>query len=225
MDEGDDWEIDEDALGPDFEGVNQGVPVPLMRAVFAKRRLTVLGGRTSLFNDGSPGGMNFASRTRAGVSILELGETESEGFGWELTVGFLADGKRAGAEQALAIWAGRVGYRRIWLPDNVFEPPPAPPVRAIGSVGCPTCGHRWQGRGRRFWKQVWDIRLFPNVCPLCGATMPQWSVRVPSRTSPEELARRSAARKRLRLLSERRRARKAGEPPAPAKPDDGDIPF
>jgi hypothetical protein len=53
-------------------------------------------------------------------------------------------------------------------------------VRAIASVSCPTCGHRWHGRGRRFWRGVWAVRLFHNICPLCGGILPQWSVRVPA---------------------------------------------
>lgn len=68
---------DEDELGPEYEGLTQGVAVPCMRAMFAKWRLTVLAHRADLLHDGSVGGMNLAGRSEAGVSTIGLGETSA----------------------------------------------------------------------------------------------------------------------------------------------------
>jgi hypothetical protein len=165
-----------EGLGPDWEGVEEGVAVPIMRAVYARRRLTVVVPHQRLTSDGDISGMGFGDRSDAGISIMELGETELDGFGWELTVGFLADGDRTGAERALETWSSRVGYRRVWFPERIYEPGNAPNVCSRAGIDCPTCGHAWRGTGRRFWAQIWEVRLFPNLCPLCGCNLPQWRV-------------------------------------------------
>ena len=182
-----DWDDEElEALGPEFDGIREGVPIPIMRAVYAHRRLTVVCGRAGLTDEGSVNGMNFDDRTAAGVSILELGETQAQDGGWDLTAGFLADGRREVAERRLLRWAGLVGYSRVWLPDRLVEPPERPPVNSTATVGCTACGHRWHGRGRRFWQMVWSERIFPNVCPLCGVTLAQWSVQTPRRVRSDK---------------------------------------
>ena len=198
----DESELEEEAIDPELDGWERGVAVPIMRATYAQGLLTVVVPRQRLLNDGDITGMSFDARSDAGVSIIELGETELDGFGWELTVGFLAEGNRARAERAIQIWSARVGYRRVWFPDRIYEPGRPPRPHTVAMMDCPTCGHPWRGRGRRFWRQVWDVRLFPNLCPLCGGTLPQWRL-VPRRGPAAERRPRRPARGRMERLAKR----------------------
>jgi hypothetical protein len=199
MAEDDEWEIEEEPH-PDLDGIDQGVPPPMIRAVCRRNQLTVLPRREWMVDDAGFASTSLAERSEAGVSIIELAETELDGFGWELTVSFLAEGDRETAERMISTWSGRVGYRRVWFPDRIYEPPVPPRVRSQALVECPACRHTWHGRGRRFWHQVWEMRLFPPVCPLCGSTMPQWRVQRMPYITPAERAERAAA------MRERRRA-------------------
>jgi hypothetical protein len=204
MGEDDEWEIDSESH-PDLEGIDQGVPAPIMRAICTPRTLTILANRAWMIDDAGFYSRNFDERSEAGISILELGETEMDGYGWELTVSYLAEGDRARAERAISTWAGRVGYRRVWFPDRIYEPGKPPRVSSQALVECPTCRHTWHGRGRRFWHQIWEFRMFPPACPLCGSTMPQWRVRRTPYITPEERAERAAERRRLQRLKQQRR--------------------
>lgn len=80
------------------------------------------------------------------------------------------------AERVLLDWAGRVGYRRVWLEHEVVEVPPSPDQIGTACVQCRSCSARWRASSPEFWLAVREAHQFPAWCGRCGAEMPQWVV-------------------------------------------------
>ncbi len=87
-------------------------------------------------------------------------------------------GDSPGARHALGGWAREVGYRRVWLPDDVVELPGPAPVEEVADVRCTGCRGVLCDTGEHFWEHVRASGRFPTACPLCGCDLPQWRVRV-----------------------------------------------
>jgi hypothetical protein len=114
------------------------------------------------------------ARGRAGVGIADLTVVrDDEGAAIELVVDFRC-GDRPAHRQALAAWATSVGYRRLWMDGDVVELAPAPGGRA--ETRCSGCRVRLVDADASFWDFARRRGAFPNVCCLCGADLPQWTV-------------------------------------------------
>ena len=113
------------------------------------------------------------ARGRAGAAIADVTVLHEDDVATEAVVHFLA-GDRFEARSAITGWARDVGYRRLWLPDEVVELPG--PAEAEAETRCRGCGVRLCDGGREFWRQVRMVGRFPCGCPLCGADLPQWRV-------------------------------------------------
>ncbi|WP_313676786.1 hypothetical protein [Mycolicibacterium sp.] len=92
---------------------------------------------------------------------------------------------RFAAEDAEAItaWARRVGYSRVWLPDDVINLS-GEPAGGNAKVRCRSCGARWEDCTHDFWLRVRDSGHFPAHCPACGDSLPEWEVAEPPADSP-----------------------------------------
>ena len=79
------------------------------------------------------------------------------------------------AGDLLLVWAARVGYRRVWLPDRAVD---LDVLAECGwaAVTCPTCGALWEDGGPDFWESVRGDGWFPPSCLACGGSLPEWSV-------------------------------------------------
>ena len=84
------------------------------------------------------------------------------------------DGKNVG--QTLLNWASQVGYRRVWLPDQVVDIEPSADQIGTAKLDCPTCMNEFTGEGPEFWLMVRKAKMFPHFCPACGCEVPQWEV-------------------------------------------------
>jgi hypothetical protein len=129
--------------------------------------------------DGGPLAEAFRGRARKGVSIADLtvvrerDDVEDAPVA-ELIVAFHA-GDTPAARAQLAGWAATVGYRRIWLPQDVRELDPA--AGGAARTRCTCCRKKWANDEARFWLAVRAAGRFPALCPLCGSDLPQWRVR------------------------------------------------
>jgi len=74
--------------------------------------------------------------------------------------------------EALITWARTVGYRRVWLGDEVLELEPTSGGSAESR--CRVCGNRMVGKGTDFWSRVRRSGCFPRRCLVCGCEIPQW---------------------------------------------------
>ena len=113
----------------------------------------------------------LVERGRAGVAIADLDVVREGDQAVELVARFLA-GDRPPARATLARHAHDVGYRRLWLPDEVLELPPWRPGRA--ATRCSGCRATLTDGEPAFWASVRASGCFPTVCPLCGSDLPQW---------------------------------------------------
>ena len=82
------------------------------------------------------------------------------------------------AAETITSWATRVGYTRVWLPDEVVELG-GEPAGGAAKVLCRSCGARWEDESHRFWLQVREQGHFPGFCPACGNSLPEWEVMEP----------------------------------------------
>ncbi len=84
---------------------------------------------------------------------------------------------KAGSAQAivdpLTSWAQALGYRRLWLPDNVIDIEVADGPKSYGTT-CPTCHAEWSDDSPEFWQASVRQGSFPAFCWVCGGLMPQW---------------------------------------------------
>jgi hypothetical protein len=97
--------------------------------------------------------------------------------GREVIVSELTESSDISFRQALTGWATSLGYRRVWLRDELVEFDPA--VGALGGVArtrCQTCGSEWFEDSPEFWLMSRDLGIFPIWCPLCGGFLPQWAI-------------------------------------------------
>jgi hypothetical protein len=123
---------------------------------------------------GGPMAMLLAARGRAGVAIADVTVVRDGDLVTEAIVRFLTgDGPRPRA--AIAAWARDVGYRRLWLPDDLVELPG--PVEGLAETRCTGCAARFADGAPGFWAGVRASGRFPAMCPLCGGDLPQWRVK------------------------------------------------
>lgn len=148
----------------------------------AAKRITVRDGQLTVV---SAGGM--PRRGWAGAVARELADrgvhladvhviTEGEDSR-ELVVRFLAEG--CGVERAkdvIAGWALATGHARVWFRDELRDLTDAIPPSGDVSVLCRTCSARWVENDLEFWESVRGYGSFPDACPACGGTLPQWTV-------------------------------------------------
>lgn len=122
------------------------------------------------------------ARGRVGVCIADLTVVRDED---DAAIELIVDvrcGDRPEHRAALAAWAESVGYRRLWLDGEVLELESAPGGRA--ETRCSGCQVRLVDADVSLWEFVRQRGAFPNVCCLCGADLPQWTV--PRQTSRAE---------------------------------------
>lgn len=116
----------------------------------------------------------MAARDRAGITIADLPIIrDDQGAAREVIVELHTGGTDT-HRAALSDWAQAVGYRRVWLDDEVIdlEPSAGGPV----TTRCTGCGQRFvEGRNVHFWHHVRHAGAFPTFCPLCGSDLPQWT--------------------------------------------------
>ena len=142
-------------------------------------RLTIRGDTVLAVNwhpwlvSGGPMTTMLRARGRAGVAIVDVTVLREDDMATEAVVSFLA-ADTAAARVAITAWARDVGYRRLWLPDQVVELPG--PGEGDADTRCRGCGARLCDGGPLFWQRVRAIGRFPATCPLCGADLPQWRV-------------------------------------------------
>src|SRR5687768_11429356 len=147
-------------------------------------RLTIRRGRVLAIDwhpwlaSGGPMMTMLRARGRAGVGIADVTLLPEDEHPTEAVVRFLA-GDTPAAREAVVAWARDVGYRRLWLPDDVVEMPG--PREGEAEVCCSGCAVRLSDDTPEFWEHVRQLGRFPASCPLCGADLPQWRVR---QTSP-----------------------------------------
>jgi hypothetical protein len=123
---------------------------------------------------GGPMTMLLAARGRAGVAIADVTVVRDGDLVTEAVVRFLT-GDGPGPRAAIANWARDVGYRRLWLPDDLIELPG--PAEAPAETRCTGCGARFVDGAPGFWAGVRAAGRFPAMCPLCGGDLPQWRVK------------------------------------------------
>lgn len=113
------------------------------------------------------------ARGRAGVLIADLTVLRADdGTALELIVHVRCGDPREHRD-ALLTWAQTVGYRRVWLGDEVIELGPTPGGRA--ATKCTGCRARLVDSGTAFWSFVRAQGAFPSTCTLCGGDLPQWT--------------------------------------------------
>ena len=123
-------------------------------------------------------------RGRNGMLIADLEVIrDDEGTALELVVHHRT-GHLAHHRDTLCAWAGLVGYRRVWVGDEVVDLLPVPGGEA--RTTCTGCGVELMDSGASFWSYVRCAGAFPAICPVCGSDLPQWSVASDSvRTWPQ----------------------------------------
>jgi hypothetical protein len=171
-------EFDEDSFGFDqnsFGDPDASPEVPDFRA-------TVLRSGTIRLVDWAPWMVSngplytlLHARERAGVGIADLTIVRDEvGAAAELIVDFQC-GDTAAHRAALAEWAARVSYQRLWLDGEIVELAPA--WGGLARARCTGCGARLVDGKRGFWEFVRHRGAFPTSCVLCGSDLPQWTSR------------------------------------------------
>ena len=147
---------------------------PDLRVTVRRGRVRIIDWAPWLVTDG-PMWTLVEARGRAGVAIADISVVRDEHVkAVEAVAAFLA-GDTPDARHALTDWARDVGYRRLWLPDEVIELPG--PTEGLAEVRCTGCGARLADGHPRFWAHVHASGRFPTACPLCGCDLPQWRVR------------------------------------------------
>lgn len=147
---------------------NQHQQHPFCRACIRGGRVT-LNAWTPRLIRGGPAAMQMRSVKAALVDLFVVNEDE-------LIVKPVAR-SRFTAEDAEAItdWARRVGYSRVWLPDDVINLS-GEPAGGNAKVRCRSCGARWEDCTHDFWLRVRESGHFPGSCPACGDSLPEWDV-------------------------------------------------
>ena len=146
---------------------------PDFRLTVHRRKLLAIDWHPWLVSGGPMTAM-LQERGRAGVAIADVSVVHEDEVATEAIVRFLA-GDGPAARDAIATWAGDVGYRRLWLPGDVVELPG--PTEGMADTRCNGCCARLCDDGPEFWGHVRAVGRFPAGCPLCGADLPQWRVR------------------------------------------------
>lgn len=109
----------------------------------------------------------------ADIHLIEAGEDPNE-----LVVRFLFEGSAVDqAKDVIVNWALATGYARVWFRDELCDLTDVLPPTGRVSVSCPTCSAHWAENDLEFWEAVREHGGFPNMCPACGGTLPQWTPR------------------------------------------------
>jgi len=146
---------------------------------------------------GGPLNSLLQARGRAGIAIADLTTIRDEaGIATELIVAFRC-GESPTHREALTAWAACVGYRRVWLDDQIVELEPIPGGAA--QTRCTGCRARIIDADESFWEFVRLRGAFPTACVLCGSDLPQWTPVGQKKTGardsdPTVKSRRSACR-------------------------------
>lgn len=149
---------------------------PDFRATIRRRRV-LLTAWIPFLASGGPFGAVVRERAEDGVALADLTVVQDhEGLADELIVDFVA-GNSSDARRALLRWATRAGYGRVWLPDEVVEVDGAGSVGRPASTQCLNCGARFCDGDADFWVAVRRAGAFPTLCAVCGADLPQWTIR------------------------------------------------
>jgi hypothetical protein len=112
---------------------------------------------------------------RVGMRAIEASLADLRLLGDELVVTPVPRAPwSAGAQSTLLEWAAMVGYRRVWLPDQVVDLGRVLAPLARAGVRCPTCGATWEDDTVVFWERVRRNGWFPGVCLACGGSLPEW---------------------------------------------------
>lgn len=113
-------------------------------------------------------------RERHGMLIADLEILrDDDGTALELIV-HLRAGYLPRHRDTLCQWARVVGYRRVWVDDEVVDLLPAPGGEA--RTTCTGCRVELVDGSASFWDYVRCAGAFPAVCAICGSDLPQWSV-------------------------------------------------
>jgi hypothetical protein len=149
---------------------------PFCRACIRSGKLT-LNSWTPRLIRGGPMAMNMRTVRAALVDMFVVD-------GDELIVEPVPHSRFTGQDaEAITIWAQRVGYRRIWFPDQMIELE-GEPAGGEAKVRCRSCGARWEDSSYKFWLRVRESGCFPGSCPACGDSLPEWDVAEPE--NPED---------------------------------------
>jgi hypothetical protein len=152
---------------------------PDFRATIVRGQLTIVGWQPHLMSSWGPCNTHLRNRNRdrAGIGIADLSVIREPDQQLELIVKFLCGGHRADVRDAITGWAASLGYRRVWLPDEIIELDGADVAAGErASTRCRTCRTRWEDDDPDFWLTARRWGIFPLVCPLCGGDLPQWQV-------------------------------------------------
>lgn len=149
---------------------------PNFRATIALRRVTLV-----IWGPWLAAGVQLPALLRqrgdhdsmlADLSVLE----DDRGIARELVVDVLS-GDSPEARYSLLRWATAAGYERVWLPDDVVEIGDDSLIGGLARTRCRTCGARFESASADFWVVVRCSGAFPVTCSLCGADLPQATVR------------------------------------------------
>jgi hypothetical protein len=188
----DDFEIFEELMG---DGDEEPELTPTWRATIRGEKLMLTGWAQWMIT-GGPLGALLPARARSGVTIADLTVHGAEED--EISVSFLVRAKSAPerAEAVLIDWAGKVGHRRVWLPDRLVEIEPDPEAIARASVRCEACHAKWSDATPEFWLGVREAKAFPKWCPVCGCELPQGATGAMSNTHAKPTESRQVRRRR-----------------------------
>lgn len=148
---------------------------PDFRATITRTRLTIVPWGRWLADSGPLA--EFEEHVDDGIALADLGVVRDDrGLADEVVVEWLC-GDGRGVRSTLIRWAATVGYRRIWLPDEMIQLTDAALVGGRARTRCRSCGGRLASGDTEFWVTVRCMGAFPPACPLCGGDLPQWTVR------------------------------------------------
>jgi hypothetical protein len=148
--------------------------VPWARAVVRDGRITLNAWSPGLMS-GGPTRAVLRRLLRRGVMLADLSAHAADDGREELIVRWIPDGRTcAPARAALLQWAELVGYRRVWLPQEVVDFSEALLPGGRAATSCPTCGAVWDDETPEFWAMVRGQGHFPGHCPICNGSLPEW---------------------------------------------------
>ena len=145
---------------------------PFARACIRTGRVTLNPWNPRMIR-GGPMAMHMRRVRAALVDLFQVDEDE-------LIVEPVARSRFSSEDAGVIVaWARRVGYRRVWLPDEVIELE-GEPAGGAAKVLCRSCGARWEDESHNFWLRVREQGHFPGYCPACGGSLPEWELSEPA---------------------------------------------
>ena len=171
------------------------LPRPQYRATLADGKLLFADWTPFLARRYGPFGQLLDQAEIAAIADLTILRDEADRL--ELIVAELRGAAEPALRSALVRWATLLGYRRVWFADDLVEPDPseAGAGRRV-RTRCLACASSWSEDAPEFWLGARQTGVFPAHCPVCGHTMPQWSLaeddappreRAPASTDDAEL--------------------------------------